>query len=235
MSSTSGASAAASASACSPSARLADDDVLLQLQERAQPLAHDGVIVGDQGRDHGSRIRGAPSSRHPAPPRPEPAAGRARPLGHRRQPQPSRAGGVGVDAAAVVADGQLDAARRAAQRDRDPRARARAGAGVAQRVVQRLLRDPERVARDGGADRLSPSTCREISRVCVRRSTSTCVPSAIASACDSSAAGRRRTITDRSPHPPRARARAARPPAVRRGRSARRRTPPPARGRRASA
>ena len=86
-------------------AGLGDDlDVVLEVEERAQALAHDRVVVGEQDADHAGT-----SSRTVVPaPSVESTLQRAAELGrallHRGQPEPLAAhlGALGVEAAAVV-------------------------------------------------------------------------------------------------------------------------------------
>ena len=143
------------ATASSPSAGLADDlDVVLGVEQRAEPGADERLVVGEQrpgsssraAPRSGSRARDAPAAaRRAGRPRASPPSGRG-PLAHPAQAVAARAGRAAVPRARAVV-GDLDAdARRRRDATRDGRRRR---AGVAQHVGQRLLHDP--VA--GGVDR----------------------------------------------------------------------------------
>ena len=114
------------------------------VEERAQPLADDRVVVGDQ---HADRSASGTSSRTvvPAPGRrgDRRARRRARRARSSIEVSPSRrersAGRVGVEADAVVGDRRARAARRAPSKPDGRRARAPAWRSA---FWQRLLRDP---------------------------------------------------------------------------------------------
>ena len=201
--------------------RLPDDlDVVLQVEERAQALAHDRVVVGDQDADHARRDL-EPHAR----PLPRRRLDRERAAELRARAPPSRSGRAGAraprrrstskprpssathstSAPAAVLEPHLDVL----------------GVGVAQRVLQRLLRDPEHLRRLLG--RAAAAGRRASAR----------------SGAPRRAAARRRACAARSRGPPpRARRgaarrppRAARPSPRARGRARARAPRPPRRGR----
>ena len=125
--------------------RLADDlDVVLQLEERPQALAHDRVVVDDEDADHAGTRRRTVVPAPGAESISQRAADVAGALGHRREAEPARAHLVGSKPTPSSATVSSTRSAVAAQAHVDPRA----GAGVAQRVVQRLLRDAEDVGLD---------------------------------------------------------------------------------------
>ena len=139
ISTTSGRSLSAATTAARPSAAspTTSTDVLL-LEHRAQPLAHDLVVVDDQhpyGRAHAPASPGivtltrVPSSRHALDP--QLALLRARALAHPHEAQPARGGRhrLGrelLEPASVVGDRQVDAVAVLPQPDRDARSASRA-------------------------------------------------------------------------------------------------------------
>ena len=126
--------------------RLADHlDVVLQVEERPQPLAHDRVVVGDQHPDH----RGTSSvTVVPSPGREttasDPPSARARSSidvsPSRRERTPGAAGSKPTPSSATVS---VSRPSRGCEAQLDP-----LRIGVPQRVVQRLLGDPQHLALD---------------------------------------------------------------------------------------
>ena len=195
--------------------RLAHDlDAVLELEERAQPLADDGVVVDDQDAD---RQAPAPPAGPSCPRRaPESIVQPRRRAARRAPPSTSARGGASAE--------RRRRRGRSRCRRRRPRARARrrrsqrapstrAPPGVADRVVQRLLGDaqdlavarrrrPARPVVD--VERRSPAACSAAQRrrrACAARR---------ASPSRSRSGGRSSTISDAQLAPaPRARAPAA--------------------------
>ena len=189
-----------SSSASSPSCRLADDlEPVLNGQERAQPLAHDRVVVDDEDRDrvsHRLRARSGPSCRLPGAERirSRPRSSRAR-SSIEVSPRCLRAelGSVGIEPDPVVGDLDDERAVRAADAHGHV-----LGVGVAHRVVERLVGDPQqRQLALAGLDRRTPaSTWSSMFVPCARPSISTSLRSAPSRPSRSSSGGRRPRISD---------------------------------------
>ena len=219
-------------------AGLGDDlDVVLEVEERAQALAHDRVVVGEQDADHARHLQpdgraGAERRGRPCSVPPSSVARSSIDVSPSRWPRTSGPAGSKPQPSSVTVS--TSRRRRSAHLDR-------VGAGVAQRVAERLLGDPQHLRRAApGRAAARRTTRRSICRPETRRSTSTCLRSTVASPSASSDPGRSSKTTARSSSiAPRAssltRSSSAAARAAVARRAASRPTPPPARRRTAAA